>query len=449
MRKKYIGLSLIPILLASACGGGDGDGDEGASGEAEETEVIGEDAEDATELTFWTFNEQHIGIYQPAVERWNEDNPDRQIELTAEVFPIDQMNNNLRLALQSGEGAPDIADIEVSHFGSFLEGEPQFESMNDQVEPVLDDMVTGRLDLYSKDDNYYGLPYHVGASVMYYNEEIMDEAGVDIESIETWDDYIEAGKQVTENTDAMMTTVETTDQFTFWPLIAQQESDYFNEDGEVILDNETNVETLQFMNDLIYEHEIAEIAPGGDHHEEQYYGYMNDGGAASLLMPMWYMGRFIDYMEDLEGKMQVRPLPRWEEDGNRTAGMGGTGTVVTNQTEDPELAKEFLAEAKLTEEGNIDLWTELGFDPPMHTVWDSEEVGETNRYYEYFHDDIFDMLLELNDEVEGLNITPETSDATNEINTNILNNAIRQESRTPQEALEEAAESVRSGMSDN
>ncbi|RSL34868.1 extracellular solute-binding protein [Salibacterium salarium] len=446
--KKFIGLALVPILFITGCGGNDESGGEEAGGEAEETEVIGGDAEDATELTFWTFNEQHIGIYQPAVERWNEDNPDRQIKLTAEVFPIDQMNNNLRLALQSGEGAPDIADIEVSHFGSFLEGEPQFESMNDQVEPVLDDMVTGRLDLYSKDDNYYGLPYHVGASVMYYNEEIMDEAGVDIDSIETWDDYIEAGKQVTENTDAMMTTIETTDQFTFWPLIAQQESDYFNEDGEVILDNETNVETLQFMNDLIYEHEIAEIAPGGDHHEEQYYGYMNDGGAASLLMPMWYMGRFIDYMEDLEGKMQVRPLPKWEEDGNRTAGMGGTGTVVTNQTENPDLAKEFLAEAKLTEEGNIDLWTELGFDPPMHTVWDSEEVGESNKYYEYFHDDIFDMLLELNDEVEGLNITPETSDATNEINTNVLNNAIRQESRTPQEALEEGADSVRSGMSD-
>ncbi|SFQ35513.1 ABC transporter substrate-binding protein [Salibacterium halotolerans] len=445
--KKLLSLLLIPGLILSACGGGGGS--EGAGGaESEDTSVIGPDSEDATELTFWTFNEQHIGVYEPAVKRWNEKNPDRKIQLTAEVFPIEQMNNNLRLALQSGEGAPDIADIEVSHFGSFLEGEVQFEPMNKHVEPVLSDMVKGRFDLYSKDGNYYGMPYHVGATVMYYNKEIMKKAGVDIDSIKTWDDYVAAGKKVTKNTDAMMTTIETTDQFTFWPLIAQQGSDYFNDNGEVILDNQTNVQTLQFMNDLIYKHEIAEIAPGGDHHAEQYYGYMNDGGAASVMMPMWYMGRFIDYMKDLEGKIQIKPLPRWEEGGSRTAGMGGTGTVVTNQTENPELVKEFLAEAKLTKEGNIDLWTELGFDPPMHAVWDDPKMRESNQYYEYFHDGIFDMLLELNEEVGSLNITPETSDVTNEINTNVLNSAIRQQSSTPKEALEQAAESVRSGMSE-
>ena len=69
-------LMFIPAILA-ACGG---DSDE-ASGEAEETEIIGEDIEGATELTYWTFVGQHVDLFRDSAERWNEENPDRPIKL--------------------------------------------------------------------------------------------------------------------------------------------------------------------------------------------------------------------------------------------------------------------------------------------------------------------------------------------------------------------------------
>lgn len=82
-------------------------------------------------------------------------------------------------------------------------------------------------------------------------------------------------------------------------------------------------------------------APCGGHHSEEYYGFMNQGGAASVLMPIWYMGRFIDYMPDLKGKIAIRPLPAWKEGGDRSAGLGGTATVVPKQSKHVELAKSF------------------------------------------------------------------------------------------------------------
>ncbi|UTR16203.1 ABC transporter substrate-binding protein [Salipaludibacillus sp. LMS25] len=448
--KKMALAALSSVFLLSACGGNENNSNDasGEGGDLEEQTVVGDDVEGATELTFWNFQELHTQFFEDAVIRWNEENPDRPIKLVAETYPFDQMHNNLLLSLQSGSGAPDFADIEISQFANYLQGEVQLEALNDVVEPELDDVVTSRFDIYAKDDNYYGIDYHVGATVMFYNEEIMNEAGVDIDSIETWDDYVEAGKQVVANTDAVMTTVESDEHFTFWPLISQRGSDYFDENGDVILDNETNVETLQFIYDLVYDYEIAEIAPGGFHHAEEYYGFMNDGGAASLMMPMWYMGRFLDYMEDLDGKMQIRPLPMWDEGGNRSAGMGGTGTVITNQTEDPELAKDFLAFAKLSEEGNVKLWEILGFDPPRHDVWDSAAMAEDNRFYHYFHDDIFDILLDIRDEINDLNITEQTTNAQQEIHSNVMHSVLRDQSRTPQEALEDAAEAVRSRMID-
>ncbi|SDN99152.1 ABC transporter substrate-binding protein [Alkalicoccus daliensis] len=441
MKKLSWSLLSLPLLIAG-CGGGNAE--EGASEEV----TLGEDAEDATELTFWTFADVHIGIYESALERWNEENPDNQITLKAEVYPYDQMHNNLLMSLQSGSGAPDIVDIEINRFPDYLQGEIQFESMTEHVEPELENFVESRFDIYGANGEYYGLPSHVGATVMYYNEEIMEEAGVDIDSIETWDDYVEAGEQVTANTDAVMTTFETEDVFVYWSMISQQDSDFIDEDGNLTLDNEVNVETLEFIRDMIHEREIAQVAPGGMHHAEEYYGFMNEGGAASVMMPMWYMSRFMDYMEDLDGKIQIRPLPMWEEGGNRSAGMGGTGTVVTNQTENAELATAFLAEAKLSEEGNIALWQDLGFDPPRHDVWDDPAMMEAEEYFDFFHDDIFDILVEIRDEVNPVNITSDTPSVNNELTTNIFNELFRSNDMTVEESLDRAIEMIESGQTE-
>lgn len=434
--------ALVAIALV-ACGGGE----DGASGEAEEIEVIGEDIEGATELTLWTFAGQHIDFYRDAAERWNEENTDRPITLTAETYPLEQMHNNLLLAVQSGQGGPDIADIEIGQFPNFLRGDIPLEPMNEYVEPILDNAVTSRFENYAKDGNYYGLPTHVGATVMYYNTEIMDEAGVDIDSIQTWDDFVAAGKQVVENTDSMMWNVGTEDWLMdFWPMISQQDSDVFNEDGELILDNQTNIDTLQFLQDVVYKDKIAEVTPGGMNQSEEFYGYFSEGGAASILAPLWYMGRFTDNMPDLEGKIAIRPMPAWEEGGKRSAGMGGTGTVVTKQSENVDLAKEFLAYAKLSEEGNIKLWTVLGFDPPRWDTWESEAVQEDNKYYQFFGDGIFDTLLDVREDINELNFTQYTPDVINEYNTNIAQQTIRSNAQTPQEALEQGAEAVKSQM---
>lgn len=397
-----------------------------------------------TRLTFWTFQELHKLFMDEAVERWNENNPDNTIVLETSVYPYDQMHNKLLIALQSGVGAPDLADIEISKFANYLKGSrPQLVPLNDAVEPVLDKVIKARFDNYSKDDNFYGMPYHVGATVMYYNQEYLNEAGVDVDEIITWDDYVEAGKKVKKATGKPMTTVEVTEHWTFYPMISQAGSDIFAPDGEVILDNETNIKVLQFINDMVHKDEIAIPAPGGFHHSEEYWAFMNNGGAASLMMPLWYMGRFVQYMPDLEGKIVIRPLPVWEEDGNRSAGMGGTGTVVTIQSKNKDLAVEFLAEAKLSEEGSKKLWSVLGFDPVRWDVWDAPEMKADNVYTEYFSKDIFNMLLEIKDEINPTIVTEKYPKAIDLLKKNVSFKTVKEQSMTPEKVLEETAEELK------
>lgn len=114
-------LMLVSLLIISACGKSDNT----SPGNSESEVQVGEDLEGATEIEFWTFNEQHMDLYEDSANRWNEENPDKPIKLNAATYPINQMHNNLNLSLQSGKGAPDIVDIEIRYFANYLKGDIQ------------------------------------------------------------------------------------------------------------------------------------------------------------------------------------------------------------------------------------------------------------------------------------------------------------------------------------
>lgn len=340
-------------------------------------------AQDVTELSLWVFVERHGTFLQNQAERWNEVNPDRPIEITFEEIEYNTMHDNLLSSLLVGVGAPDLADVEIKKFATFLKGDIQFIPLDDAIDPYRDDIIESRLAPYTSGGHNYGIDYHLGSYVMYYNTAILEEAGVDVDSIETWDDYIEAGKKVTQDTDGdgtpdvYMTSIETGDIFSTYAIMLMMGGGTYNADGEIILDSPENIEALQFMQDLVHEHGIARPASGGDHHDPAHFVDLVEGRIASVWMPQWYMTRFTDDMSGALSDVEVvRPMPIFEEGGYTTGMGGGTGTVITNQI-DPdkvELAKEFLAFAKLTYEANVALWTDLGFDPMRADVYEDDAL---------------------------------------------------------------------------
>lgn len=371
-------------------------------------------AAEPAKVTLWTFQELHVAFYEAMAEQWNAAYPDRQIDLECTALPYDDMHNKLTIALQSGVGAPDICDIEIGKFANYLKGDPQLVPINRVVEPELDNIVRSRVDIYAKDDNFYGICFHIGAAVIYYNEKLLTEAGIDYKEIKTWDDFHEAGKKFLEATGKPMGTVETGDPWHLWPLLASQGGDLLDADGMPYVNSPEMKKALAYNQELLQEG-ILEIAPGTGHHSEEYYGLMNGESFGSVIMPMWYMGRFTDYMPDISGEIAIAPLPVWEEGQPRSVGLGGTGTVVTNQATDPEIAMDFLAYAKLLKEGNVEIWNLMGFDTIRIETWSMPELRDTpNKFSEYFTTNPFDVLNEIMNEIPAIRVSeflPATMDA--------------------------------------
>jgi arabinosaccharide transport system substrate-binding protein len=350
----------------------------------------------------WVFAEQHGTYYEAMAKQWNEKNPDKEVKLDVTVFPYDEMHNKLQLAVNSGKGLPDVVDIEVNKFSNFVteDGRTPLAELDEAAEPYRDDIVEARMDLYTRDGKLLGFPTHVGAHVAYYNVPLLEKAGIDYQTITTWDDFKTAGTAYNQKTGKAFGVASTDVNMVEPLLIAQKGGRLFDDDGNPAVNSPEVVEVLELEQDMQKAGAISTI-PGGSPDIEEAYGAINKGDYAALVYPAWYTSRFVDYMPDLAGDIAIAPAPNFEDGEVSTIGGGGTGTAVIDSSPDKEFAAEWLAFAKLSPEANVAVWEELGFDPVNMSVWEDEEVthNPANRFNKYFRTNLFDVLNEVKGDI--------------------------------------------------
>lgn len=400
-RKKALAI-VLSAALAVGCLAGCGNSGDSKSEDNKKTTSETKSADGTTKLEMWTFVELHGDFYKEMAKKWNEENPDKKVEVDVNVMPYDDMHNKLQIALNSGDGTPDFVDIEQGKFSNFTQGTPALMDLTEAAAPYTDDIVKSRLDLYSKDGKLYGLPTHVGATVAFYNTELLQAAGIDYTTIKTWDDFKEAGSKYYEATGKYLGTADTSALWTENVLMAELGSDYTDGD-KVDVNSDSMQKAMTLLKDLQTANAIQTV-PGGNPDKEEAYGAFNQGDFACAIMPMWQMSRYTSYMPDLKGKIAIAPVPVVEDSKAQSVGGGGTGTSVVAGKENSELAAEFLAYAKLSYDGGVMIWDKLGFDPCNMKIWDDEAVthNEDNQFVQYFVNNPFDVLNEIKDGIVGL-----------------------------------------------
>lgn len=376
-----------------------------------------------TVLTAWTFNALHEDIYEAAEAGWNEEHPDTPIDVQVTTYPYQEMHNKLQVALQAGTGAPDICDVEIGYYGSFMKGDIQFMPLDRVIEPELDNIMKARVDIYAGNDgHYYGICFHGGAAVAFYNMDLLDAAGIDPTTIVTYADMMDAAAVLLEKTGKPMLALESGDIWVYRTMLGPTGGDFVDADGNITFDTPENLQVFNYMKEML-DAGYAVVLPDGGADDDSAKAYMNEGNVACLLYPCWYMGRFTAYCPDLEGKIQLAPCPVWEEGQPRSIGLGGTASVVTNQCQNADLAVDFVGYMKLGEEGNWRIWEIMGWDPIRTALWTEDRFKEPNDQTKFFADKYgtpADVLVQIKDEVLPINVGTNLPIATDILKTSLL-----------------------------
>lgn len=180
MKKKlFLGIIFIVFSsIAAACGNGDN---------------ADSSNEDAVELEMYSWRTEDRAAYEEIIAAFEEENPD--IKINFNPFDSTEYNTILTNALVSGTG-PDIAQLRP-YSGAQTIADNGYLVALDDIEGI-DKFDESYLEAAKgSDGNIYGVPLSLNVGVIFYNQNIFDEYGLDIP--ETWDEFVAVSEKLLAN----------------------------------------------------------------------------------------------------------------------------------------------------------------------------------------------------------------------------------------------------------
>jgi multiple sugar transport system substrate-binding protein len=361
--------AVATALIFSGCAPGGGGG-EGADGE----EITDEQREEAlntpTELTFWTWVpdiENEVALFE---EKYPE--IDVKVENVGQGLPHYQ---KLRSALEAGEGAPDVAQVEYQYIPSFILSESLLDLAPYGAGEIEDDFVGWAWEQVSPDDAVWGIPQDVGPMGHLYREDIFAEAGI-TEPPATWEEYAEAAKAVKDTTGSYISNVGATQAGQMIGFFWQAGVKPFGYDGEETVTIDVNSaeakEVASYWTDLIQQDLISTDVDFND----QWYQGLANGKYAGWLTAAWGPIFLQGTAEGTSGKWRAAPLPQWGEGENVSGNWGGSSDAVLASSENPIAAYELAKFINHDEESAMMLATEQFLFPPQNSVLENPEFAD-------------------------------------------------------------------------
>ncbi|MDD9205790.1 sugar ABC transporter substrate-binding protein, partial [Georgenia sp. 10Sc9-8] len=163
-----VAVSAVAAVVLTACSPGSPAADEGSgTGEQEDS--------DATTVTFRLWDEVAAPAYEESFDAFMAQNPDILVEV--EVVPWGDYWERLPLDISSGEMA-DIFWTNTSNFGRYADNGDLID-VSAALGEDHDEWEASVADLYRRDGSLWGVPQLWDSIALYYNAELVEEAGVD------------------------------------------------------------------------------------------------------------------------------------------------------------------------------------------------------------------------------------------------------------------------------
>lgn len=339
-RWRTLGAAALAGSLAislAGCGSSDG----GAEGSSEIADMPAEGVDDGTTITMWSRAPLEKQA-QNAVEIYNSTH-ENQVDL--ELLPNDDVEGKVGAAVQS-DGLPDILAGDVVRIPYWTQ-QGIFMDLTEQIDalPNKDDLQRGHIKAGTIDGAEHTLPFVTDISVMVWNKDLYEQAGLDPEAgPTTLDEYVEQAKAVAELDEDGVSGSFLAGQsggalvFTLLPMLWGSGETPLNEDGtEAMLDSDAAQQLFESYR------ELAETPNGlGAGSKEEtgatWTAPFQNGTVGVMQYPATAVSGLFD---SASFEIGVAPIPG--VDGGSSTFLGGDAIGISQSSENVAQAWNFLA----------------------------------------------------------------------------------------------------------
>ncbi|MED3980083.1 sugar ABC transporter substrate-binding protein [Priestia megaterium] len=358
---SLISFVLILTLVLAGCGGKSANETSGSGGK---------------EVVAWAWN-INVPVLKKAAAEYQKENPGFKLKVVD--MGREDVYSKLTTGLQAGgKGLPDIVLVEDDRFQGYLDAFPKaFLNLSKKgFDKQEDKFPEFKKALLSKNGDMYGFPFDAGPTGVFYRTDYFEKAGVDPNSIKTWDDYIAAGKKIKEKVGVDLLGLDfNNDDGLFRIALTQQGTFYFNNKGKLNLTSKEAKKAME-LNKKLKEAGIVKNTVGWD----ASISALAEGKVASSPSGAWLSGSITQQAPDLKGKWGVFLLPSFEEGGNRASNLGGSNYVISANSQKADEAYKFMEYFSTTDKIQEEAM-KGGLFPSLNTVYSSKLFTAQDEYF--------------------------------------------------------------------
>jgi multiple sugar transport system substrate-binding protein len=361
-------------MLLTACtpsSGGDGAAQESVSQDDIDTAMT-----TPTKLTFWTW----VPDIENEVKLFEEKYPD--IDVTVENVGQGLAHyQKLRSAIEAGEGAPDVTQVEYQYIPSFVLNNSLLDLTPYGADDLSGDYVDWAWNQVAPDEAVWAIPQDVGPMGNLYRDDILTAAGI-TEPPATWDDYAAAAQTVKDSTGSYISNLGATQAGQMIGFFWQAGVKPFAYDGKETVSVDVNSEEAKkvatYWTELIQKDLISTDVDFAD----QWYQGLASGKYAGWLTAAWGPIFLQGTAEGTAGAWRAAPLPQWTAGDEVSGNWGGSSDAVLASSENKIAAYELAKFINNDEESAMRLATEQFLFPPQVSVLeDPAFVDQESAFY--------------------------------------------------------------------
>jgi multiple sugar transport system substrate-binding protein len=236
--------------------------------------LIASTAAQAVEIQYWQYvYDTRVTAMNELIKNFEAANPD--ITVTQTTFPYDDYQTKVIAAQAAGQG-PDVLQFYYGWLDQFRKG-GVLQPLDPAVFPsaAIEADFFGIVDAVKRDGAYYGLPTAVRSLALFYNKNLMQEAGI-TEPPQTLDELVADAKKTTKtdgggNITSEGITLDFAGQDHQWwreVLVRQFGGVPYDDKGNVAYNDDAGVKALTWYTDLQTKEKVGSI------------GFMDEGQAA-------------------------------------------------------------------------------------------------------------------------------------------------------------------------